>query len=193
MFGFVSLMVSVVSLVVSCIAYCRADKAFCEAAEAMLHADRAKEQAEYAIEVGRKYAGLPYNHAVLGHYEKSAPAWDHWRTQTVMSDRAKDDAGIVDADDAFEMFSDGTYRIVPNSGAFSVLKPVFCRVHGVCDDPACPYTISLGVSRARTSLVLCPRTGVAYIDTGVDELVRVSNALQVLSSSGSCHADGREV
>lgn len=193
MFGLVSLAISLVSLGISCVAYHRASLAESKASEALRRTDRAKESAVYAIESARKYAGLPYNHKVLREYERFAPAWDLWQARAVKDGREKDEAGIVNADDAFEMFSDGTYRIVPNSGVFSVLKPVFCRVHGVCDDPACPYATVPGVSRARTSLVLCPRTGAAYIDTGGDGLARVSNALQALSESGSRPVDGREV
>ena len=98
--------------------------------------------------------------------------------------RRKDSDGVADSDDAFEVFSDGTYRIVPRTDSFSVLKPVFCRVHGTCDDPACPYAISAVVPRVRTSMVLLPRSGTAYIDTGEDELERIPNALQALASSG---------
>lgn len=150
MFGFVSLGVSFASLVISCAALYWSRMARIEAAGAV---DRSR----YALESSRKHVGLPYDHKIVHDWELRtqfgfAPQIkDDWT-------RRKDSDGVADSDDAFEVFSDGTYRIVPNSGVFSVLKPVFCREHGTCDDPACPYAICAGVQRVRTSLVLCPRS-----------------------------------
>lgn len=175
MVGFVSLGVSFVSLVVSCIAFYWSHTARIEAAEAM-------GRSRYALESSRKHVGLPYDHKIVDKWENrvrfgiTPQTVDDWN-------RRKDSDGVVDSDDAFEVFSDGTYRIVPNSGVFSVLKPVFCREHGTCDDPACPYAICAGVQRVRTSLVLCPRSGIAYIDTGADGLEMIPNALRALASS----------
>lgn len=175
MAGFVSLGVSVVSLVVSCIAFYLSSAAKAKAVEAV-------GRSRYALESSRKHVGLPYDHEIV----------DKWESRTLFGfapqikddwTRRKDSDGVVDSDIAFEMFSDGSYRIVPNSGAFSVLKPVFCREHGICDDPACPYATYAGVQRVRTSLVLCPKSGTAYIDTGADELEMIPNALRALVSS----------
>lgn len=151
MFGFVSLGVSFASLVISCAALYWSRMARIEAAGAV-------ERSRYALESSRKHVGLPYDHKIVHDWELRtqfgfAPQIkDDWT-------RRKDSDGVADSDDAFEVFSDGTYRIVPNSGVFSVLKPVFCREHGTCDDPACPYAICAGVQRVRTSLVLCPQIG----------------------------------
>ena len=136
MFGFVSLGVSFASLVISCAALYWSRMARIEAAGAV-------ERSRYALESSRKHVGLPYDHKIVHDWEL--------RTQFGFAPQIKDDwtrrtdsDGVADSDDAFEGFSDGTYRIVPNSGVFSVLKPVFCREHGTCDDPACPYAICDG-------------------------------------------------
>ena len=185
MFGFVSLGVSFASLVISCAALYWSRMARIEAAGAV-------ERSRYALESSRKHVGLPYDHKIVHDWELRtqfgfAPQIkDDWT-------RRKDSDGVADSDDAFEVFSDGTYRIVPNSGVFSVLKPVFCREHGTCDDPACPYAICAGVQRVRTSLVLCPRSGIAYIDTGGDGLEMIPNALQALASSDRSTGPGAGV
>lgn len=184
MAGFVSLGVSFVSLVISCAALYWSRMARIEAAGAV-------ERSRYALESSRKHVGLPYDHKIVHDWELRtqfgfAPQIkDDWT-------RRKDSDGVADSDDAFEVFSDGTYRIVPNSGVFSVLKPVFCREHGTCDDPACPYAICAGVQRVRTSLVLCPRSGIAYIDTGGDGLEMIPNALQALASSDRSTGPGED-
>lgn len=166
MFGFVSLGVSFASLVISCAALYWSRMARIEAAGAV-------ERSRYALESSRKHVGLPYDHKIVHDWELRT---QFGFAQQIKDDwtRRKDSDGVADSDDAFEVFSDGTYRIVPNSGVFSVLKPVFCREHGTCDDPACPYAICAGVQRVRTSLVLCPRSGIAYIDTGGDGLEMIA-------------------
>lgn len=124
----------------------------------------------YSVEVNRKRLGIPYDHDVVEQYEANEGIFASMGVGSYEGRRCKDSDGIVQSDDAVQVFSDGTYRIVPRTESFSVLKPVFCRVHGTCDDPSCPYAISAVVPRVRTSMVLCPATGTVYIDTGADEL-----------------------
>lgn len=107
MFGFVSLGVSFASLVISCAALYWSRMARIEAAGAV-------ERSRYALESSRKHVGLPYDHKIVHDWELRtqfgfAPQIkDDWT-------RRKDSDGVADSDDAFEVFSDGTYRIVPNS------------------------------------------------------------------------------
>lgn len=140
--------------------------------------------AVYSVEVNRRRLGLPYDHDVVERYEGNEGLFSSMGGGSWDGRRRKDSDGIVQSDDAVQVYADGTYRIVPRTDSFSVLKPVFCRVHGTCDDPSCPYAISAVVPRVRTSMVLLPRSGTAYIDTGEDELERIPNALQALVSSG---------
>lgn len=137
----------------------------------------------YSVEVNRKRLGIPYDHDVVEQYEANEGIFASMGVGSYKGRRCKDSDGIVQSDDAVQVFSDGTYRIVPRKEVFSVLKPVFCRVHGTCDDPSCPYAISAVVPRVRTSMVLCPATGTVYIDTGADELEMIPNARQALVSS----------
>lgn len=139
--------------------------------------------AVYSVEVNRRRLGLPYDHDVVERYEGNEGLFSSMGVGSWDGRRRKDSDGIVQSDDAVQVYADGTYRIIPNSVAFSVLKPVCCREHGTCDDPECPYTGVLGSQRVRTSMVLCPRTGDVYIDTGADVLERIPNARQALSSS----------
>ena len=181
-----SIAVSVAALVVSV----RAHRLAKDAKDVAEHAET---RAIYAIESERKHVGLPYDHKIVRLFENR----EYMRLPGYLHGiRDVDHDGVTSSDDAIEVFSDGTYRIVSRKEVFSVLKPVFCRVHGTCDDPSCPYAISAVVPRVRTSMVLLPRSGTVYIDTGACELERIPNALQVLVSScrpSDCTSDPQGV
>ena len=111
----------------------------------------------YSVEVNRKRLGIPYDHDVVEQYEANEGIFASMGVGSYKGRRCKDSDGIVQSDDAVQVFSDGTYRIVPRKEVFSVLKPVFCRVHGTCDDPSCPYAISAVVPEVHGSNP-CPAT-----------------------------------
>ena len=104
----------------------------------------------YSVEVNRKRLGIPYDHDVVEQYEANEGIFASMGVGSYKGRRCKDSDGIVQSDDAVQVFSDGTYRIVP---------------------------------RVRTSMVLLPRSGTAYIDTGEDALEMIPNARQALASS----------
>lgn len=82
----------------------------------------------YSVEVNRKRLGIPYDHDVVEQYEANEGIFASMGVGSYKGRRCKDSDGIVQSDDAVQVFSDGTYRIVPRTESFSVLKPVFCRV-----------------------------------------------------------------